>query len=163
MKRLLVPLLITLSACHAFRDEPLARLQGRLVLEVAPNPIVARPVGDDWYEMRFDIIMREEGGVGVRIEDFTVEAVAFRAVTVSTQTYPAEFITQRGYPADVGASQHLRFGFTRRWRLPTTLLISGASARVIARTIDTNGIRGRAVTRVGVVVGDAIAPEPTDR
>jgi hypothetical protein len=155
----LAAILILLSSCHAFQDESAAPLKGRLVLEVLPNPIIARPLGHDWYELQFDIVMREEGGVGVRIEDFTVEAVAFRTVTVSTQTFPATYITERGYPASVEAGKHLRFSFTRRWQLPTPLVLSGASARVRARIVDANGLRAESTVRVGVDVGDAIAPE----
>ena len=70
-------------------------LRGRLDLEVQPNPIIAVPVGDNWYELRFDIVMRETGGVDVRIENFTVEALALRGVPVHSQTYPATFITDR--------------------------------------------------------------------
>jgi hypothetical protein len=151
--------LALLGGCHAFQDESAAPLKGRLVLEVIPNPIVARPMGHDWYEMQFDIVMREEGGVAVRIEDFTVDAVAFRAVTVSTQTFPATYITDRGYPASVEAGKHLRFSFTRRWQLPTPLLLSGASARVRARTVDANGVRSESTVRVGIAVGDVVAPE----
>lgn len=151
-------LAVVLCGCHAFRDEPVAPLRGRLVLEVVPNPIVARPLGHDWYEMQFDIVMREEGGVGVRIEEFTVDAIAFRSVTVSTQTYPASYITDRGYPATVDAGRYLRFSFTKRWQLPTPLMLSGASARVTARTIDVHGARAHSVSRVGLVVGGVIAP-----
>lgn len=156
---LVLGILSLLCGCHSFRDESAAPLQGRLVLEVIPNPIEARSVGNDWYELQFDIVMREEGGVGVRIEDFTVEAVAFRTVTVSTQTFPASYITDRGYPASVEAGKYLRFSFTRRWQLPTPLLLSGASARVRARTVDANGVRNESTLRVGVTVGDVIAPE----
>ena len=155
---LLFGILALLCGCHAFRDESAAPLKGKLVLEVVPNPLVARPLGNDWYELQFDIVMREEGGVGVRIEDFTVEAVAFRTVTVSTQTFPASFITERGYPASVEAGKHLRFSFTRRWQLPTPLLLSGASARIRARTVDANGVPNESALRVAVTVGDVIAP-----
>src|SRR5687767_13498587 len=129
-RTLIAVMCLAAGACHAFRDEPVAPLRGRLVLEIVPNPIVARSLGDDWYEMQFDIVMREEGGVGVRIEEFTVDAVAFRTVTISTQTYPASYITDRGYPATIDAGKYLRFSFTKRWQLPTRLLLSGASARV---------------------------------
>ena len=122
------------------------------MLEVDPNPIVAVPAGEDLYDLKFDIDMREEGGVGVRIEDFTVEAIAFRTVTVKQQTFPASYITERGYPAEVAAGKYLRFSFTKRWQLPSRLLMSGASARVTARTIDENGRRDQCVVRVGVVL-----------
>ncbi len=137
------------------QPEPVAQLRGRLELSVVPNPIVATPLGADLYEMKFDIVMREAGGVGVRIEDFTVDAVAFRTVTVRSQTYPASFITDRGYPASIAAGKYLHFSFTKRWQLPGNLLRSGASARVTARTIDDNGVRDQSTVRVGVVV-----PEP---
>ena len=155
---LLAAVALASGGCHAFRNESSAPLRGRLVLEVVPNPLVAVPLGDDWYEMQFDIVMREEGGVDVRIEEFTVEAVAFRTVTVSTQTFPGSHIDDRGYPSRVSAGKYLRFSFARRWQLPTPLLLSGASARVIARTVDANGSRAQSHVRVGVAVGDPIAP-----
>lgn len=147
-----LPVLVLLTACAGMQPEPVAQLRGRLELSVVPNPIVATPLGADLYEMKFDIVMREAGGVGVRIEDFTVDAVAFRTVTVRSQTYPASFITERGYPASIAAGKYLRFSFTKRWQLPGNLLRSGASARVTARTIDDNGVRDQSTVRVGVVV-----------
>jgi hypothetical protein len=138
--------------CHTLRDEGVAPLRGRLVLDVDPNPLLAVPAGHDRYELSFDIIMREAGGVGVRIESFTVEAIAFHTVTVQSQTFPAAFITERGYPARIEAGKYLRFSFTKHWQLPTRLLLSGASARVTARTVDDNGVRSVTVTRIGVVV-----------
>jgi hypothetical protein len=137
------------------QPEPVASLRGRLVLEVAPNPIIATRVAEDTYELKFDIIMREEGGVGVRIEDFTVDAIAFKTVTVRTQTFPATYITDRGYPASIQAGKYLRFSFVKRWELSTRLLPSGASARITARTIDDNGVRNVATMRVGIVVSGA--------
>lgn len=151
MQRIALAIAVAFCGCQAFQTEEPTIQRGRLVLEVAPNPIVAILVADDLYELNFDIIMREEGGVGVRIEDFTVEAVAFRTVTVDRQTFPATFITERGYPAAIEAGKYLRFSFSKRWSLPTRLLLSGASARVTARTIDDNGRRNETVVRVGVV------------
>ena len=48
----LLPLIVV--ACHAFRQEPVATLRGRLVLDVEPNPLVAVPIGDDLYELKFE-------------------------------------------------------------------------------------------------------------
>src|SRR5207248_9137408 len=118
------------AACSMIPRESVAPLRGRLELEVEPNPIVAVPVGGNWYELHFDIIMREAGGVDVRIEDFTVDALAMKAITVRSQTFPAKFITDRGYPDAIRAGKFLRFGFTRRWPLPTELLLTGAAARI---------------------------------
>lgn len=150
---LLLALLV--AGCSGLPKEESAVLRGHLQLEVEPNPLVARPLGDDVYEFAFDIIMRERGGVDVRIEDFTVEAIAFRSVPVRKQTYPASFITARGYPASIEAGKYLRFSFVKRWKLPTDLLLSGASARITARTIDADGRRDTSEMTARVVV----APE----
>ena len=141
-----------LAGCSAFQQEAPTTIKGRLVLEVVPNPIAAVSVGENLYDLAFDIVMREEGGVGVTIEDFTVEAMAFNTVPVKKQTFPATFITDRGYPAEIAAGKYLRFSFTKRWQLPGNLLMSGASARVTARTVDANGRRGESFVRVGVDV-----------
>jgi len=152
--------LMLILSCAALPKESPAALTGHLVLDVAPNPLVARVVGEDLYEVAFDIIMREEGGVGVRIEDFTVDAIAFKTITVQSQTFPATFITDRGYPAEVAAGKYLRFRFVKRWSLPTRLLLSGASVRVTARTTDVNGRRDVSNVRIGVVV-DGTTPSTT--
>jgi hypothetical protein len=140
-------------SCSVGPKEAVVPLRGRLELEVEPNPIVATPLGNNWYELRFDIIMREAGGVDVQIENFTVDAIALKGVTVRSQTYPASFITDRGYPASVRAGKYLRFAFTRRWPLPTELLVTGAAARITARTIDANGVRGQTTLKVGIRPG----------
>jgi hypothetical protein len=155
MRRLIVSLiLLGLFGCSGLPREQAVPLRGRLELSVAPNPIVAHPLGGDLYEMNFDIIMREAGGVGLRIESFTVDAVAFKSIVVRSQTYPPTFITDRGYPASIEAGKFLRFSFSKRWTLPAALLLSGASARVEATTVDDNGVRGTSAVRVGVVVPD---------
>ncbi len=143
-----------LFGCSALPREQVAPLRGRLELSVEPNPIVAHPLGGDLYELNFDIVMREAGGVGVRIEDFTVDAVAFKSVVVRSQTFPATYITDRGYPAEIESGKYLRFSFSKQWTLPAALLLSGASARVEARTVDDNGVRGKSTVKVGVVVAD---------
>ncbi|HET7712060.1 MAG TPA: hypothetical protein VFL80_09045 [Thermoanaerobaculia bacterium] len=148
-------LLIACASCAGIPAESPAALKGHLVLDVDPNPLVARQVGEDLYEVAFDIIMREQGGVGVRIDDFTVDAIAFKGVTVQSQMFPASFITDRGYPANVAAGKYLRFSFVKRWSLPTRLLLSGASLRVTARTTDENGRRNVSNARIGVTVADA--------
>ena len=141
---------LLIAGCGTLQQESPTVLRGRLVLEVEPNPIVAVEAGEDLYDFRFDIVMREEGGVGVRIEDFTIDAIAFKTVPVRSVTFPASYIVERGYPASIDAGKYLRFSFMRRWQLPGRLLISGASARVTARTIDENGRRDETVVRVAV-------------
>ena len=144
--------MLMFAACSSFQQEEPTILRGRLVLEVVPNPIVAVPVREDLYDFHFDIVMREEGGVDLTIEEFTVEAIAFNTIPVRKQTFPGSYITERGYPATVDAGKYLRFSFTKRWQLPGTLLMSGASARVTARTVDENGRRNETNVRVGVHV-----------
>jgi hypothetical protein len=143
-------LFLLACACAAMPKEAPVPLHGHLVLDTNPNPLVARRVGNDLYEFEFDIIMREAGGVDVRIEDFTVEAVAFHTVVVRSQTFPASMITDRGYPASVAAGKYLQFHFVKRWNIPAALL-THASVHVSARTIDANGHRDTTDVRIGVV------------
>lgn len=152
MRRAAFLLLLTL-ACSGLQETP-ALLKGRLVLDTDPNPLIAKPVGEDLYEVAFAIVMREEGGVDVRIEDFTVEAIAFKTIVVHSQTFPASYITDRGYPASVAAGQYLRFGFVKRWSLPSRLLLSGAAVRVTARTVDARGARSVSGVKIDVDVGE---------
>lgn len=150
MKRILILLFLS-AACSGMQETP-GLIKGRLVLDVEPNPLIARPAGEDLYEFSFNIIMREEGGVDVRIENFTVEAIAFKTLVVQAQTFPASFITDRGYPAEVGAGKYLRFEFVKRWSVPARLLLSGAAVRVTARTIDRDGRRDVSQVRIPVRV-----------
>jgi hypothetical protein len=140
-RRALPLLLLAVIGCGSLQSEKPAQLRGKLVLETVPNPLIAKSLGGDEYEVAFDIVMREEGGVTTRIESFTVDAIALGGVVVRSETHPATFITQRGYPAEVPSGQYLRFSFLKRWKLPSELLLSGAALRVTARTIDANGLR----------------------
>ena len=141
-------------ACAPISRETPSLLKGHLVLEVDPNPLIAKHLGGDDYEVPFDIVMREEGGVDLRVEDFTIDAIAFHTVVVQSQTFPGSAIEQRGYPSQIGAGKYLRFSFTKRWTLPTRLLLSGASARITAHTIDTRGQRDTSKLTVGIRVSD---------
>ncbi len=153
MRRTIVAILTLACACATTPERP-AAFRGHLILDTDPNPLIARKVGEDLYELSFDIIMREAGGVDVRIEDFTVSAIAFKTITVQSQTFPARYITDRGYPATIGAGKYLRFSFVKRWKIPARLLLSGASLHVSARTIDADGRRDTSEARIGVVVSE---------
>lgn len=141
MRRCASLLLILLAACSSVDREAPRPIRGHIVLETVPNPLIAKSLGGDEYEVAFDLVMREEGGVDTRIETFTVDAIALGGVIVRSETHPATYITSRGYPANVAAGEYLRFSFVKRWTLPTRLLLSGASVRVTARTIDANGAK----------------------
>lgn len=149
----LAALALLLIGCDSLPKEQPTILRGRLVLEVEPTPLVVHRVADDLYEVPFAIVMREAGGVDVEIESFTVEAIAFRTMTVKSETHPAVFITSRGYPAAVAAGKYLRFEFVKRWKLPTRLLLSGARLHVIARTKDRDGRRDVSEVTIPVVIG----------
>lgn len=158
MRKFLLLLAATLLSCSGVNEQP-TLLRGQLVLEVLPNPIPVARIGDDLYEFRFSIIMREEGGVDVRIENFTVEAVAFKTVVVRKETLGADAITRRGYPATVPAGEFLKFDFVRRWNVPTRWLLAGASARVSVRTVDAHGRKNVTYVRVDTAPVDAPATE----
>jgi hypothetical protein len=148
--KLAVTILCLLSGCSGLVNEAPSVLRGTLVLETVPNPLIAKPLGGEEYEVAFDIVMREQGGVDTRIETFTVEAIAMAGIVIRSETHPASFITARGYPAQVAAGQYLRFSFVKRWRLPTDLLLAGAAVRVSAHTIDANGSRNLTTFRANI-------------
>ncbi len=139
-----------LAACSGLVNESPSVIRGTLVLDTKPNPLLARPLGGDDYEMAFDIIMREQGGVDTRIESFTVEALAIGGLVVRKESHSASFITSRGYPAEVPAGQYRQFNFVKRWKLPSEVLLAGASVRVTAHTIDANGSRNVTMFRADV-------------
>lgn len=162
MKRaFLLTLILALAACTSIDPEEPTLLRGRLVLETVPNPLVAKALGNDLYEVAFDIVMREEGGVDTRIEDFTVEATALNGLFSKSETHPATYITSRGFPAHVAAGRYTRFSFRKRWSLPTDLLLSGAAITVTARTVDANGHRGVTTFRADVVRAGSSSPAQT--
>lgn len=142
--------LCSLLRCAAIPREVSPPLRGELVLEIDPNPIVAEKVGEDIYDFPFDIVMREAGGVGVTIEEFTVEVSLARLARVFSQTFPVAEITRRGYPAEVDAGQYLRFNFRTRKSVSSDLMFRGVTAAITVRTIDRNGWRGVSRTRVSV-------------
>lgn len=146
----LLLLLILLAGCASMDTEAPRAIRGRIVLETVPNPLIAKSLGGDSYEVAFDLVMREEGGVDTRIEDFTVDAIALGGLVVRSETHPATYITGKGYPAQVAAGKYLRFSFVKRWTLPTDLLLSGAAVRVTARTVDVNGARDVTTFRAAV-------------
>ena len=123
------------------RPEAVTVPRGTLVLETIPNPLRARLLPDGEFEVKFVLVMREEGGVRTRIEDFTVEAVALGGVIVRSEHHSASAITARGYPVDVDAGKYMQFEFSKRWKLPSGILLAGSSVRVTARTVDANGRR----------------------
>jgi hypothetical protein len=143
-------LLVLLTGCSSLDREEPRPIRGHIVLETIPNPLVAKSLGGDVYEVTFDLVMREEGGVDTRIEDFTVDAIALGGVVVRSETHGPDFITSRGFPAQVAAGQHLQFTFVKRWTLPTDLLLSGAAVRVTARTVDANRVRDVTTFRAAV-------------
>ncbi len=149
-RALFLLLSLLLAACSNLPREDSVPLRGKLVLETVPNPLIAKPLGGDAYEMAFDIVMREEGGVDTQIESFTIDAIALGGVIVRSETHPGSYITARGYPDRVEAGRYLRFSFVKRWTLPTQLLLSGAAVQVTARTVDVNGRRNVTTFRARV-------------
>jgi len=154
MKRKHVAILLftILAACSAMDREPVSVPVGTLVLETVPNPLIATSLGGGEFEIAFLLTMREEGGVDTIVESFTVEAITIGGLVVRTETHGPDFITARGFPADVDAGQLLQFEFVKRWKLPTDLLMKGAGVRVTARTVDANGRRNTATYRADVRV-----------
>lgn len=161
--RFVAMLAATFLACAGLPRELPGEQRGTIVLDTIPNPLVALPLGDDEYEMRFEIVMREEGGVDTTIEEFTISALGPGGIVVRTETHPSIFITSRGYPASVEAGKYLSFDFVKRWRLPTPILLAGTSISVSARTVDVNGRRNTTVFRAPVDLHRGHDPQSSGR
>lgn len=141
---------LILAACSTLETEKPAVMKGRLVLEVEPNPIVATRISEKLWEFPFDIVMREAGGVDLRIESFTIDVYVLGAIHVFSAPYEGSVITQKGYPDRIEAGQFRRFPFKLRREVPNDVLFKGAYADVTAETLDAMGNRAETKLRVGV-------------
>jgi hypothetical protein len=139
MRRLALPLLLLLAAGCASTVPPEARPPGRLAIEVDPNPIPARPLGDDVYELAFEITIREVGGNDVTIDEVSAEAVAFGGLRIARASLDREEIRRRGYPTGVRAGKAIRYSIREKRALPDERLLDSVQAEIRIAGTDAAG------------------------
>lgn len=150
-KSLLSALLVAACAgCTGTTTEAIAPgPRGALVLDVYPNPVVAKPVGQDVYDFPFEVSLREVGGSEVEIDAIRVE-VRLGGLPIFAQTYDETELTRRGFSATVPAGGNVQYRFSPRRTVTTELLFSHASAVVAVSGVDRSGNRAEARATVTV-------------
>jgi hypothetical protein len=139
MRRLALPLLLILVAGCASTVPPAQRPPGRLAIEIDPNPIEARHLGNDVYELVFDVAIREVGGNDVTIDRVNAEAVAFGGLRIARATLDRDEIRRRGYPSTVKAGKEIRYSFIESRALPDERLLDSVRAEVVIEATDAAG------------------------
>jgi len=138
MRRVSLLLLIALLAgCASVPPEE--RPPGRLAIAVDPNPIPARPLGDDVYELAFDIAIREVGGNDVTIDRVSADAVAFGGLRIARASLDRDEIRRRGYPTEVRAGRSIRYSIREKRALPDERLLDSVRAEVMIAGTDAAG------------------------
>lgn len=139
MRRLALLLIPLLAIGCASSIPPAERPPGRLAIEVDPNPIPARPLGGDVYELAFDIAIREVGGNDVTIDRVSAEAVAFGGLRIARATLDRDEIRRRGYPTLVKAGKAIRYSIRETRALPDERLLDSVRAEVMITGTDAAG------------------------
>lgn len=133
------PVLAVLIALACASVPPEERPPGRLAIVVDPNPIPARPLGGDEYELLFDIAISEVGGNDVTIDEVFAEAVAFGGLRIARARLDREEIRRRGYPTLVRAGRTIRYSIRETRALPDERLLDSVRAEVTIRGTDAAG------------------------
>lgn len=142
------PLLIVLLACATPRPEGLApSIGGSLAIDVYPNPIIAKQVRADLYQLPFEVSLRETGGMDVEIDGIRIE-VRLAALRIFAQAFDETELTRRGYSATVPAGSNVQYKFSPQRELPADLPLPQLSALVVVSGLDTTGRRTEARTTV---------------
>jgi hypothetical protein len=143
-------LLLLLVACGTSQPGNVSQPgHGALTVEIVPNPIVARQVSGDTYELPFEVIVRETGGRAVDISRVSATATLGGGLTFDLESWDAERIRSMGYQTRVPANGELRYRFTPRREVPEAVF-GGVSARLLVEGTDDTGTPATASTTVTV-------------
>lgn len=122
---------------------------GALAVEIVPNPVVARQVSGETYELPFEVIVRETGGRAVDITRVSATATLPGGLSFDLESWDAERIRSMGYQTRVPANGELRYRFAPRREVPEAVF-GGVSARLLVQGRDDTGAETSANTTVTV-------------
>lgn len=145
-------LLLLAAACGGGSSQSGTRSvpgHGAISVTVVPNPIVARRVSGDTYEMPFEVVVRETGGRRVDINRVSATATVPGGLTFDLESWDANRIRSMGYQTTVPAGGELRYRFTPRRDVPEAVF-GGVSARLLVEATDETGTPTTASTTVTV-------------
>ncbi|HUR81740.1 MAG TPA: hypothetical protein VM733_13305 [Thermoanaerobaculia bacterium] len=122
---------------------------GALSVEIIPNPVVARQVSGDMYDIPFEVVVRETGGSAVEISRVSATATLPGGFSIDIDEWDAARIRSMGYSTSVPANGQLRYRFTPRREVPEAVF-NGVTARLLVEGRDTSGTETTASTTVTV-------------
>lgn len=150
MRRTLAALVFLLAACHGAQTGVHAVPgKGAISVEIAPSPIIARPVRGDLWEFPFDVIVRETGGHAMTVSRVTATVYA-GGLNVGGENWDAAKLRADGFATSIPAYGTLRYHMTPRRSVPSEGLINSLSAELKVEATDDTGAAASASTAVGV-------------
>ena len=151
MKKLLLPLLFLLAACGGSQLPGTRSVPGHgaISVEIVPNPVVARRVSGETYDLPFEVVVRETGGRPVEITEVSATATIPGGLTFDLESWDAARIQSMGYKTTVPANGTLRYRFTPRREVPEAVF-GGVTARLLVEGRDDTGTATSATTTVSV-------------
>jgi hypothetical protein len=152
MKKTLLPLLFLLAACGGGSSQSGTRAvpgHGAISVEIVPNPVVARRVSGETYELPFEVVVRETGGRRVDIDRVSATAQLPGGLSIDLESWDAARIRSMGYQTTVPANGELRYRFTPRREVPEAVF-GGVTARLLVEGRDETGTETTATTTVSV-------------
>jgi hypothetical protein len=151
MRKALFPLLFLLAACGS-GPQPGTRSvpgHGAISVEIVPNPVVARRVSGETYELPFEVVVRETGGRPVDITQVSATATLPGGLSFDLESWDAARIRSMGYQTTAPANGELRYRFTPRREVPEAVF-GGVTARLLVEGRDDTGSETSATTTVTV-------------
>jgi hypothetical protein len=124
--------------------------QGRIAIQIIPNPIMARPVSGNTYDFPFEVVIRETGGRAVEISRVSADVYALGGIRIGNESYDAAKIRGLGYSTTLPANGELRYAFAPRKGVPDERLFGGVSAVLRVEGRDDSGSPTNATTEVTV-------------
>lgn len=151
MKKLLLPLLFLLAACGGSQQPGTRSVPGHgaLSVEIVPNPVVAKRVSGETYDLPFEVVVRETGGRPVEITQVSATANLPGGLSLPIESWDAARIQSMGYKTTVPANGTLRYRFTPRREVPEAVF-GGVTARLLVEGHDDTGTATSATTTVSV-------------
>jgi hypothetical protein len=151
MRKLVLPLLFLLAACGSSQTDGTRSVPGHgaLSVQIVPNPVVARRISGDTYEVPFEVVVRETGGSSVEITQVSATAALPGGLSFDIESWDAARIRAMGYQTTVPANGELRYRFTPRQEVPEAVF-GGVTAKLLVEGRDASGTATSATTTVSV-------------